>query len=205
MFVCFGWGAGRSAAEPVIGWATPASHRNGSAEIVDTGVTSPSSIINDSNKTQLMDHPEHLATQIERTVTGPMWHGPALNDVLAGVTSERAAAHLVAGAHSIWEIVRHVIVWTEIARARLKGGRRGDPAPEEDWAPVSGAGPGDWKRTLDRLHSSHRELATDARRMDAAQLHVTLSGLDYSAAVRLHGVVEHGAYHGGQIALLKKT
>jgi uncharacterized damage-inducible protein DinB len=152
-----------------------------------------------------MDNPEDLAAQIERTVTGPMWHGPSLNDVLQGVTPERAAAHPIAGAHSIWEIVRHVIVWAEIARARLKGDRPGDPAPEEDWPPVAATGAADWTRTLDRLHGSHRELAADVRRLDAARLRVTLSGLDYSASVLLHGIVEHGAYHGGQIALLKRA
>jgi hypothetical protein len=28
--------------------------------------------------------------------------------------------------------------------------------------------------------------------------------LDYSVDVLLHGIIEHGTYHGGQIALLKK-
>jgi uncharacterized damage-inducible protein DinB len=152
-----------------------------------------------------MNHLDQLAIQIERTVTGPMWHGPALADVLQGVTPERAAAHPIAGAHSIWEIARHVIVWAEIARARLKGDRLGDPPPEEDWPPVSATDAGDWQRTLDRLLTIHRELAADVRQLDAARLHLTLPGLKYSAAVLLHGVVEHGAYHGGQIALLKKA
>ena len=32
-----------------------------------------------------------------------------------------------------------------------------------------------------------------------------MPGLDYSVAVLLHGIVEHGTYHGGQIALLKRA
>jgi uncharacterized damage-inducible protein DinB len=35
-------------------------------------------------------------------------------------------------------------------------------------------------------------------------MHDTMSGLEYSRWVLLHGVVEHGLYHAGQIALLKK-
>ena len=54
-------------------------------------------------------------------MTGPMWHGPALAEVLEGVTAERAAARPIPGAHTIWEIVLHIIAWAEIARARLKG------------------------------------------------------------------------------------
>ena len=32
-----------------------------------------------------MSHATRLASHIERTITGPMWHGPALNDVLDSV------------------------------------------------------------------------------------------------------------------------
>src|SRR5438132_4786492 len=64
---------------------------------------------------------DQLAKHIERTVVGPLWHGPVLDDALAGISAEQAAAHPVAGAHSIWEIVLHVAAWAEIARARLDG------------------------------------------------------------------------------------
>jgi uncharacterized damage-inducible protein DinB len=33
----------------------------------------------------------------------------------------------------------------------------------------------------------------------------SVPGLDYSVAVLLHGIVEHGTYHGGQIVLLKRA
>jgi len=32
-----------------------------------------------------------------------------------------------------------------------------------------------------------------------------VSGADYSVSNLLHGVIEHGTYHGGQIALLKRA
>src|SRR6185503_10276985 len=74
-----------------------------------------------------------LANHIKRTITGPMWHGPALDEVLDGLTHEAAAAHPFPTAHSIWELVLHVTVWAEIARARLRGNRISDPPPAEDW------------------------------------------------------------------------
>jgi len=42
---------------------------------------------------------------VKRAFDGPMWHGPALAELVAGVSSEEAAAHPVPGAHSIWELV----------------------------------------------------------------------------------------------------
>jgi uncharacterized damage-inducible protein DinB len=152
-----------------------------------------------------MSRVKHLASHIGRTVTGPMWHGPALNDVLEGVTPEDAASRPIAAAHSIWEIVLHVIAWAEIARARVKGERLGDPTPDEDWPPVSATGAEDWKQTLHRLDVSHRQLAEDVREVQETRLDEKIPELKYSVDVLLHGIVEHGTYHGGQIALLKKA
>jgi len=146
-----------------------------------------------------------LANHIERTVTGPMWHGPALAHVLEGVTHDGAAARPIANAHSIWEIVLHVAVWAEIARARLKGERIADPTAEEDWPPVTAVGADDWRLAIERLGYSHRMLAADVREIDDAGLDAKVASLEYSVSVLLHGVVEHGTYHGGQIMMLRKA
>jgi len=151
-----------------------------------------------------MSRARHLGSSLERTVTGPMWHGSALAEVLEGVTAERAAARPIPGAHTIWEIVLHIIAWAEIARARLRGESTGDPTPEQDWPPVTATDAAAWQRTLERLGACHRELAADVRGLDEARLDQKVANLDYSADVLLHGIVEHGTYHGGQIALLKK-
>ena len=152
-----------------------------------------------------MSRANTLAKHIERTVTGPMWHGPALAQVLQTVTHDRASTRPIAGTHTIWEIVLHVAVWAEIARARLKGQATGDPTPEEDWPPVAATGLEEWRLAVERLGFSHRLLAADVRELDDPQLDASVAGLAYSVSVLLHGVVEHGTYHGGQIALLTRA
>jgi uncharacterized damage-inducible protein DinB len=149
-----------------------------------------------------MSRARHLGSSLERTMTGPMWHGPALAEVLEGVTAERAAAHRIAGAHSIWEIVLHIIAWVEITRARAIS--TGDPAADEDWPPVAATDTAAWAQTLDRLGACYRAIGADARALDDEQLDAKVKDLDYSVDVLLHGIIEHGTYHGGQIALLKK-
>jgi len=157
-----------------------------------------------------------LADHIERTVTGPMWHGPALRDVLNGVTSDRALARPLAGAHSIWELVLHITAWCDIARRRLKGQATDDPTAEQDWPAVAPAlakagevsdidPEAEWQRAVDQLAASHRALAADTRLLTDDQIAARIPGLDYTVSVLLRGVVEHGTYHGGQIALLKKA
>jgi uncharacterized damage-inducible protein DinB len=148
---------------------------------------------------------DQLAKHIERTVTGPLWHGPVLDDVLAGVSAEQAAAHPIAGAHSIWEIVLHVAAWAEIARARLDGRATADPPPEVDWPPVRDTDAQDWDAALHRMRESHRDLAMRVRQLDDGTLDDRVPGLEYPIWILLHGIVEHGTYHGGQIMLLKRA
>ena len=163
-----------------------------------------------------MSRATRMADHIERTATGPMWHGPALLEILNGVTCDQALARPLPAAHTIWEIVLHVNAWCDIARLRLKGQATGDPTPEQDWPPVPSAGhePGaapdmnpaaEWRRTIERLAKSHRDLAADTRQLTDEQLAGPVPGLEYSVSVLLRGVVEHGTYHGGQIALLTKA
>jgi uncharacterized damage-inducible protein DinB len=152
-----------------------------------------------------MTRAERLAKHIHRTVKGPMWHGPALAAVLEGVTHDHAAARPIATAHSIWEIVLHVTAWAEIARARIKGQRLGDPTADEDWPPVGRSGADEWQLAVERLRESHRQLAADVRDLSDEALDAKVGELDYTADVLLHGVVEHGTYHGGQIMLLRKA
>jgi uncharacterized damage-inducible protein DinB len=163
-----------------------------------------------------MSRATRLADHIERTVTGPMWHGPALLEVLKGVTCDQALARPLPDAHTIWELVLHVTAWCDIARQRLKGQAIGDPTPQQDWPPVPTALPNagapssidpalDWRRAVEQLAESHRGLAADTRLLKDEQLTEPLPGLDYTMSVLLRGIVEHGTYHGGQIAVLKKA
>ncbi|HZR23725.1 MAG TPA: DinB family protein [Vicinamibacterales bacterium] len=152
-----------------------------------------------------MTRVERLAKHIERTITGPQWHGPVLDYVLTGVTAEQAAARPIAGAHSIWELVLHIAAWAEIARARLDGRATADPPPDVDWPPVPDASAQEWEAALHRMRESHRDLAVRVRQLSESALDEKIVGLEYATWYLLHGVVEHSAYHGGQIMMLRKA
>ena len=51
---------------------------------------------------------ERIEDQLKRSLEGEAWHGPALEELLADVRAEQAAAKPVPPAHSIWEIVLHI-------------------------------------------------------------------------------------------------
>lgn len=149
--------------------------------------------------------PDFLATAIERTVSGPMWHGPSLRELLADVTLEEANARPIAGAHSIGELVAHIIAWVEIPHERLRGGGKAAPDPAEDWPPVGRLDATAWRALLDRLEAVHRALAAAVRDLRDAELDAMMPGRDHTLGDMLHGVVAHGTYHGGQVAILKRA
>jgi hypothetical protein len=95
--------------------------------------------------------------------------------------------------------------WTEIARERLVGSAKSDPTPEEDWPPVKDKSADEWRAARERLKEAHRELAADVAKLGDSDLIGRVPGKDHSVLTMVHGIVEHDAYHGGQIAILKKA
>ena len=146
-----------------------------------------------------------MADAIVRTITGPMWHGPALAEILDGVTHQQAAARPLGSAHTIWELVGHITTWADVPRARLAGDPRRDVTPEEDWPPMPTPRATEWNDAVERMNAAYRALARDVEALDEAALDAKVTGHDYSVRAMLRGVIEHGTYHGGQIALLKKA
>ncbi|MFY9751198.1 MAG: hypothetical protein WAJ92_01050, partial [Candidatus Acidiferrales bacterium] len=66
-----------------------------------------------------MSEIQRIVDQMDRAFSGDAWHGPALAQLLEGVTAEDASKHAVRGVHSIWEIVNHIASWNGIVMHRL--------------------------------------------------------------------------------------
>ena len=148
---------------------------------------------------------DRITDQLRRAFYGEAWHGPAVQEVLAGVTAQQAASKVLSGAHTIWELVLHIAAWKSIVQARLRGEPAREIRPEEDWPPVGDTGETAWKRALEHLEKSHKSLVETASKLDDEKLDQPAAPGASSAYILLHGVVQHDLYHAGQIALLKKT
>jgi uncharacterized damage-inducible protein DinB len=148
-----------------------------------------------------------LSSHIQRTVTGPMWHGPALSELLHGVEAEDAAARPIAGAHTIWELVLHITAWAEIARDRLEGRRTSGITDAENFPTPPAPTEANWSAAVAAMHTAYDALARDAGGLSEAQLKARVPEGEppHNVATLIAGVIEHGTYHGGQIAILKKA
>lgn len=144
-----------------------------------------------------------IEDQLKRAFEGNAWHGPAVLEVLEGVTAAQAAAKPVPGAHSIWEIVQHITAWEDTARRRLQG-EPAEPTPEEDWPPLGDTGDAAWTAALERLRTGHQGLRRAVAKLSDAKLKEEVAGMDQTHYLLVHGVIQHDLYHAGQIALLRK-
>ena len=151
-----------------------------------------------------------LADQLRRGFDGDPWHGSSLARILADVDAPAAAARPLPAAHAIWEIVLHVTGWTREVTRRL-GGAPPAPPPEGDWPEVGPATPERWRAALDDLAAAHAQLERAVAGLPPARWRERVgtprdieAGTAVTCAQLVNGLVQHDAYHAGQIALLKK-
>lgn len=159
----------------------------------------------------MSDSRQFIIDQLRRLHEGDAWHGPSLQEALAGVTAGMAVARLVPNAHNIAELVHHVAGWAGEVTARL-GGRIPQLPDEGDWpTPVDVLDDEEWRALRARLDDAHHRLVDAIHAFDPARLDERMGtadaplGTGVSFEGMLHGVVQHDAYHAGQIVLLKRA
>jgi uncharacterized damage-inducible protein DinB len=157
-----------------------------------------------------MNEIARIVDQLEREHAGDPWHGSPLSAILDGVTWQQAASKPLADAHSIWELVLHMTGWKNETRRRLSGAPAGEPE-NGDWPAVGQTSAERWTEAIEHLELAHRLLVSAVKDFPEADLYVPTNdarnrelGVGVTYYELLHGIVQHDAYHAGQIAILKK-
>lgn len=144
-----------------------------------------------------------LAEELRALAHGDAWHGPALDELLEGVTAETAGARPIPGGHTLWEIVLHVTGWLDVWGRRLEGGRVDEPE-EGDFPAPPGATAQAWAESKARLRRAHERLVARVAALSDADLDARVSGRDYTVRFLVRGAIRHTVYHSGQIGLLRR-
>ena len=141
---------------------------------------------------------------IQRSIEGESWQGPSIREILEGVGAADAAAHPIAGGHSIWELLLHVTAWVRACNSRVRGNVT-ELSGETDWPPVKDAGESAWEAAFEDLRRSAAELTATLRALRDDDLDGPVPNRPYDRAHLLHGLAQHNAYHAGQMSLLKRA
>jgi uncharacterized damage-inducible protein DinB len=150
---------------------------------------------------------KRIAAQLITSIDGKAWYGPSLREILEGVTAEQARAHPIASAHSISEIIAHVDAWVKMYSRAIEG----TPIPpwpamptQVDWPSSNDESEETWQLSLRSFFDNHRKLAQRIEDFGDERLTSLVPGRTYDFGQLFQTASLHAAYHGGQLALLRR-
>jgi len=132
---------------------------------------------------------------------------PPLSGAVRGLTAAQAAWKPAPARHSIWQIVRHLILWK---RGVLQAWDGNPPDGAEidagDWQEVAGSD-AEWDRDRRTLLDISAEFLTRAQALDdqglSRQVVWYKSGVTQPLAMRIVRTTTHDIYHAGQIMYVR--
>jgi uncharacterized damage-inducible protein DinB len=132
---------------------------------------------------------------------------PSLTEALQGLTAAQAAWTPAPDRHSIWQIVRHLILWKRGVLDAWNGHPPdGEQLSARDWQPAAG-NEADWERDRRTLLEISTQFLTRAQALDDAGLSRQIvwysSGATQPLAMRVVRTTTHDVYHAGQIRYLR--
>jgi len=152
----------------------------------------------------------NITNEIKKAFNGDAWHGNHVMQILNNVKPENAFKHFVPNGHSIAEIALHLTGWTEEVTSRLMDESAAEPAMG-DWPIPESETPQAWEKIIFNFKIANEELIRLCESMKDRQWNEytkeerdPVLGAGVTKIELLNGLIQHHAYHAGQIALLSK-
>jgi len=145
-----------------------------------------------------VNHSQQIADSYRAATLKVAWYGPSLAELLAQISPELATTQPLPGAHSISDLLQHLLLWNE----RVRNTSDSNPMPrwqaEKEWAEP----PIPWNELVVRWNQSRDLLEEHIRNFPIEDLRKQVPGRTYPYETLLPGIVQHAVYHSGQIALV---
>ena len=151
-----------------------------------------------------------LVDELKKAYNGDAWHGNHTLSLLVSADPQKVFTHPIPNAHSIAELVLHLTAWTEEVIERINGTPakepiRGDwPKPVETSAAEWDLMVNDFKKANDKLIELIGNLNVSNWATEIVDERNRELGSGVNNAQLVNGLIQHHAYHSGQIALLSK-
>ena len=150
-----------------------------------------------------MKETERIASLMQSLYNGSPWIDVNLRDSLSGITAAEAARKLSPQMNSIWEILHHLIKWRQNVLKRIQGKVMTTPS-HNYFEPVSDQSEKAWQKSLQLLEKSQHEWIWLLSNFSSADFKTIYPVNRLNYYEHIHGIIQHDAYHLGQINLLKK-
>lgn len=150
-----------------------------------------------------MKETKRITKLFEDLYNGNPWIDVTIMGTLKNITPEQASKKMAPGRNSIWQIVNHIISWRENVLLRVKGNELVTPN-NNYFMEIADISETAWQKALDQLKNSQHQWIAFLKTFDEAQFEKIYPKNRMSYYEHIHGIIQHDAYHLGQIVLLSK-
>ncbi|MFT3793910.1 DinB family protein [Flavobacterium sp.] len=134
---------------------------------------------------------------------GDPWLDVTITGTLSNLNAQQATYRPGENWNSIWEITNHLILWRENVLERIKGQTM--VSPEDNYfRPVADTSDRAWESTLQQLQNTQQAWIAFLDQMREEKMEKVYSINHMTYADHIHGIIQHDAYHLGQIVMLAK-
>jgi uncharacterized damage-inducible protein DinB len=153
---------------------------------------------------------EKLSRELEKVLSGDPWYGNAVYPIIEQVSFEAAFEKTPGAAHTIAEIVLHMLAWTEEVLDRMNGKAASLPL-SGDWPETGNPDEQKWQNYVNDLKLVNVNLLGLIRDFPDEKWNEPMneekdrelgSGVTYEELV--DGLIQHHIYHSGQVAILTR-
>lgn len=148
-----------------------------------------------------MKETKRIISLFEKLYDGNPWIDVNIIDTLQGISSQQASVRILDKSNTIWEIVNHMISWRQNVLKRLQG--KMIKTPQHNYfEPVKDKSGSAWLKTIEKFADTEinwLEFLRDFKANNFSNIYSN-NGLTYYE--HIHGIIQHDAYHLGQIRLI---
>ncbi|MEO6489368.1 MAG: DinB family protein [Ferruginibacter sp.] len=150
-----------------------------------------------------MSEAKRILDLLDELYNGKPWIDVNIIDNLKPLKATTAAKKIGADWNSIWQIVNHLLGWRNHIMQNLDGGKLTSPS-HNYFHPVEDTSEAAWQATLQSFAGSQQAWQAYLQELPDDELYKTMEGHKYNNYQYIQGILQHDAYHLGQIAMLAK-
>jgi uncharacterized damage-inducible protein DinB len=148
-----------------------------------------------------MKENELVIRLFEKLFDGSPWIDVNLMDTLNSIDYKKASIKPQPDQNSIWEVVNHLINWRLNVLQRVQG--KVIKSPDNNYfEPITAKSQAGWEKTLVKLKDSQSQWIKFLKGASPDKFQEVYAPNKMSYYEHIHGILQHDAYHLGQIRLL---
>jgi uncharacterized damage-inducible protein DinB len=147
-----------------------------------------------------------IAAHLEEIFNGDPWYGDNIQKKLSSINVEQASWQPHPAAHSIAQVLKHMINWKKQVIRKLE---TNDPDHDiqmnskEDWSTLTLHTPDDWSDLKSEFVATQQKLLDVLAGKTDEDLQQKVSNRVYDMHYLVNGIYEHNIYHLGQIGYIQ--